>query len=75
MPKLRSRARSRNPTSVRSRNCPAFLAGRPRGCYPRSGRLWLSKYSLGLNQSQTWPGNMRSAASSSINKPTPPKTL
>ena len=41
MPKLRSRSRSRNPTLVQSRTCPASLSGRPRSFCPRNGGIWV----------------------------------
>jgi hypothetical protein len=78
MPTVHSRARSRNPISARVAellSLACLLARRPRGCDLNNGRIRLFKCSLGLNRLRTWLENVRSAGSSSINKPTPPKTL
>ena len=52
-PKLRSRARSRNPTSAQSPNRSVCPTGPPRGSCPSNGRIWLSRCSPELNPFQT----------------------
>ena len=42
---------------------------------PQERKILAIRVPPGLNPSRTWPANMRSAASSSINKPTLPKPL
>ncbi len=47
----------------------------PSDCYLSRGKTWPSRCSPGLKRSPSWPGNTRSAGSSSINRFTPPRRL
>ena len=48
---------------------------RPSGWRLSKGKGWPSRCSPGLKRSPSWPGNTRSAGSSSINRFTPPRRL
>src|SRR5271165_4110223 len=74
-------SRSRNAISLQSpaqsrplRHMSVFRVP-PSDCCLSRGETWPSRCSPGRKQSASWPGNTRSAGSSSINRFTPPRRL
>ena len=80
--RLLCRSRSRNVIPLRLRlrftgqlrQLFMFLV-RPSSWRLSKGKAWPSRCSPGLKRSPSWPGNTRSAGSSSINRFTPPRRL
>src|SRR5208282_2981924 len=74
-------SRSRNAISLRSpaQSRPlrymSMLRVPPSDCCLSKGKTWPSRCSPGLKRSPSWPGNTRSAGSSSINRCIPPRRL
>ena len=69
--RLRSSSSPRKP--IRSRP-PSRSPGPPSDSCPGSGRSWPSRSSPAHNRSRSWPASIRSAASSSTSRPTPPSS-